>query len=162
MIVVLLILGLALVGGTIVYGATGAQRGTLNTKKFKRVVKINIGAILPVVVLFMVLAFPMVSNATATTTSADISTTSADTTSTASTSTDTTSVGTGLKYVAIALSTGLAAIGAGYAVAMAASSSIGAVSEDDKIMGKTLIYVGLAEGIVLYGMIISFMILFVG
>ncbi|MCL2860562.1 MAG: ATP synthase subunit C [Oscillospiraceae bacterium] len=159
--IVLLILGLALVGGTIIYGATGAQNGTLNTKKFKKVVKINIGAILPVVVLFMVLAFPMVSKATsvsATATGADIATT--DTTTT--TTTDTTSVGTGLKYIAIALSTGLAAVGAGYAVAMAASSSIGAVSEDDKIMGKTLIYVGLAEGIVLYGMIISFMILFVG
>ena len=158
--IVLLILSLVLIGGTIVYGAVGVQSPTFNSKKFKRVVKINIGAILPIVILFMVLAFPMVSQATATTTSADITTTSADTT--ASTSTDTTSVGTGLKYVAIALSTGLAAIGAGYAVAMAASSSIGAVSEDDKIMGKTLIYVGLAEGIVLYGMIISFMILFVG
>jgi len=39
------------------------------------------------------------------------------------------------------------------------SSALGAVSEDPSILGKTLIYVGLAEGIAIYGLIISIMIL---
>lgn len=62
-------------------------------------------------------------------------------------------------FLAAALSTGLATIGAGYAVGAVGSSALGAVSEDPKILGKTLIYVGLAEGIAIYGLIISIMIL---
>ncbi len=66
---------------------------------------------------------------------------------------------TGFGYLAAALSTGLCGIGAGIGVASPASAAIGAVSEDPKIMGKSLIFVALAEGIALYGMLISFMIL---
>lgn len=35
----------------------------------------------------------------------------------------------------------------------------GAFSEDSSVLGKSLIFVGLAEGVCLYGLIISFMIL---
>jgi len=65
----------------------------------------------------------------------------------------------GLGYLAAALSTGLATIGAGYAVGSVGSSALGAVSEDPKILGKTLIFVGLAEGIAIYGLIVSILIL---
>jgi len=65
----------------------------------------------------------------------------------------------GLGYIAAALSTGAATIGAGYAVGSVGSSALGAVSEDPKILGKTLIFVGLAEGIAIYGLIISILIL---
>lgn len=65
----------------------------------------------------------------------------------------------GLKYIAAALSTGMSTIGAGIAVASAASAALGALSEDSSIMGKALIFVALAEGVALYGMLISFMIL---
>ncbi len=65
----------------------------------------------------------------------------------------------GLAYLAAALSTGLATIGAGIAVAVAGSAALGAISEDSKLLGKTLIFVGLAEGIAIYGLIISIMIL---
>lgn len=65
----------------------------------------------------------------------------------------------GLGYIAAALSTGLATIGAGYAVGAVGSSALGAVSEDPKILGKTLIFVGLAEGIAIYGLIISILII---
>ncbi len=65
----------------------------------------------------------------------------------------------GWAYLAAALSTGLAAIGAGIAVAAASSAALGAISEDPKIMGKALIFVALAEGIALYGLLISFTIL---
>lgn len=71
------------------------------------------------------------------------------------------SFGDGLKYVAAALSTGLATIGTGRAVGSVGASAIGAVSEDSTILGKTLIFVGMAEGIAIYGMIISILILFI-
>ena len=70
-------------------------------------------------------------------------------------------LGDGFKYLAAALSTGLATIGTGVAVGSTGSSAIGAVSEDPTILGKTLIFVGMAEGIAIYGMIISILILFV-
>ena len=65
----------------------------------------------------------------------------------------------GWKYMAAALSTGLSCIGAGIAVASAASAALGALSEDSGIMGKALIFVALAESIALYGLLISFSIL---
>lgn len=65
----------------------------------------------------------------------------------------------GWKYIAAALSTGLSCIGGGIAVASAASAALGALSEDSSIMGKALIFVALAEGIALYGLIVSFTIL---
>ena len=66
---------------------------------------------------------------------------------------------TGLGYLAAALVTGLSCIGGGIAVASAASAALGAISEDSSVLGKSLIFVGLAEGVCLYGLIISFMIL---
>jgi V/A-type H+-transporting ATPase subunit K len=65
-------------------------------------------------------------------------------------------VGEGLKFIGAALSTGLSGVGGGIAVA---SAAIGAMSENEKIMGKTLIFVALAEGIALYGLVISILIL---
>ena len=50
-------------------------------------------------------------------------------------------------------------LGSGYAVASSASAALGALSEDSSIFGKALIFVALAEGIALYGLIIAFMIL---
>ena len=65
----------------------------------------------------------------------------------------------GMGYLAAALSTGCSCIGGGIAVASAASAALGAISEDSSVLGKSLIFVGLAEGVCLYGLIISFMIL---
>lgn len=70
-------------------------------------------------------------------------------------------LGDGFKYLAASLSTGLATIGTGVAVGSVGSAAIGAVTEDSSILGKTLIFVGMAEGIAIYGMIISILILFV-
>ena len=70
------------------------------------------------------------------------------------------STGDGLKYLGAALSTGLASIGAGVAVGGAAPAAIGACSEDPKAFGKSMIFVVLGEGIAIYGLVISFMILF--
>ena len=65
----------------------------------------------------------------------------------------------GMGYLAAALVTGLSCFGGGIAVASAASAALGAISEDSSVLGKSLIFVGLAEGVCLYGLIISFMIL---
>ncbi len=70
-----------------------------------------------------------------------------------------TAMSTGMGYLAAALVTGLSCIGGGIAVASAASAALGAISEDSSVLGKSLIFVGLAEGVCLYGLIISFMIL---
>ena len=66
----------------------------------------------------------------------------------------------GMRFLGASLSTGLACVGAGIAVSSSASAALGAISEDPKIMGKSLIFVALAEGIALYGLIISLLILF--
>jgi V/A-type H+/Na+-transporting ATPase subunit K len=62
-------------------------------------------------------------------------------------------------YLAAALATGLAALGAGFAVASVGSAAIGAVTEKPELLGRTLIFVGLAEGIAIYGLIVSILIL---
>lgn len=71
------------------------------------------------------------------------------------------SSGGGMNNMALgaALATGLAAIGAGIAVGISGAAAIGAITEKPEVLGRTLIFVGLAEGIAIYGLIISFMIL---
>ena len=67
----------------------------------------------------------------------------------------------GLKYVGAALAVGLSGIGGGIAVASSASAALGAISENDKAFDKALIFVGLAEGVALYGLIVALLLLFV-
>ena len=69
------------------------------------------------------------------------------------------STGAGMGYLAAALVTGLSCIGAGIAVAAAAPAAIGAFSENSKNFGKALIFVALGEGVALYGLLISILIL---
>lgn len=66
----------------------------------------------------------------------------------------------GLQYIGAALSTGLATIGTGIAVGGAAPAAIGATSEDEKNFTKSLIFVALGEGVAIYGLLISILILF--
>lgn len=62
-------------------------------------------------------------------------------------------------YMAAALVTGMSSIGAGLAVGYVGSAAVGAISEKPEMTGRVLIYVGLAEGIAIYGLIIAIMIL---
>ena len=62
-------------------------------------------------------------------------------------------------FLAAALATGLSALGAGYAVASVGSAAIAALAEKPELLGRVLIMVGLAEGIAIYGLIISILIL---
>jgi len=62
-------------------------------------------------------------------------------------------------YLAAAIATGLSAVGAGIAVGSVGAAAVGAVAERPELFGRTLVLVGLAEGIAIYGLIISIMIL---
>ncbi|MCL2839186.1 MAG: ATP synthase subunit C [Defluviitaleaceae bacterium] len=62
-------------------------------------------------------------------------------------------------FIAAGLVTGLGAIGTGIAVSSAAAAAIGAISENENNFGKSMIFVAMAEGIAIYGLLISFMIL---
>lgn len=61
--------------------------------------------------------------------------------------------------LAAALSAGLSSLGAGYAVASVGSAAIGALTEKPELLGRVLIFVGLAEGIAIYGLIVAILIL---
>ena len=66
----------------------------------------------------------------------------------------------GLRYIGASLAIGLACIGAGIAVAYVGAAALGVVGEKPEMLGRTLIYIGLAEGIAIYGIVISILILF--
>lgn len=66
----------------------------------------------------------------------------------------------GMKYLAAALSTGLGSVAAGIAVGAGAPAAIGAISENEKAFSKALIFVALGEGVAIYGLLISILILF--
>lgn len=66
-----------------------------------------------------------------------------------------------IKAIAAAAAVGMAGLGGGIAVGPAASAAIGAMAEDSSTFGKSLIFVALGEGIAIYGLLVSFLILFV-
>ena len=125
---------------TITYGFVQRAKEDLQGKqRLKKALKINLSTFIPAITMALIIMIPNIVHATGRASASG--------------------AGLGLGYIAAALCTGLATIGAGYAVGAVGSSALGAVSEDPKILGKTLIYVGLAEGIAIYGLIISIMIL---
>ncbi len=62
-------------------------------------------------------------------------------------------------FAAAASAAGLSAIAAGIAVAGVGAAAVGAIAEKPELFGRTLVLVGLAEGIAIYGLIIAVMIL---
>lgn len=69
--------------------------------------------------------------------------------------------GGGDPYASLAagISTGLASLGAGVAVGGTGAAAVGVIAEKPEFFGRSLIFVGLAEGIAIYGLIISFLVL---
>ncbi len=65
----------------------------------------------------------------------------------------------GMGFLGASLATGLACVGAGIAVAVVGAAALGVVGEKPSMLGTTLIYLGLAEGIAIYGVIVSLLIL---
>ncbi len=68
-------------------------------------------------------------------------------------------VGLGLALIGIGLPTGLATIGAGIAVSSVGSASLAVITEKPEMFGRTLVYLGLAEGIAIYGLVVSIILL---
>ena len=68
-------------------------------------------------------------------------------------------LGHGLALIGIGLPTGLATIGAGIAVSSVGSASLAVITEKPELFGRTLIYLGLAEGIAIYGLVVSILLL---
>lgn len=54
---------------------------------------------------------------------------------------------------------GLSCISSGYALARIGSAALGAMSEKPEIGGRALVFLGMAEGIAIYGLIIAIMML---
>ncbi len=69
------------------------------------------------------------------------------------------SVGTGLAILGVGIPTGLSTIGAGIAVGPIGAASLAAITEKPEALGRTLIYLGLAEGIAIYGLVVSILLL---
>lgn len=136
---IIAVLTFILVVSTITYGLVQKSREDIQgKKKIKKAMGINLSIFIPIMCGALILLVPDMVKAAGETGITN---------------------GAGLGYLAAALSTGLATIGTGVAVGSVGSAALGAVSEDPKMLGKTLIYVGLAEGIAIYGLIISIMIL---
>ena len=134
----------------LIVSVTLSIRAVRNGKKTSKAVATQLLAFLAVCIVTF--AAPMIASATT-----EDSTPAATTTSGAAATAADSSKGMGL--LAAALVTGLAGIGGGIAVAAAAPAAIGATSEDPKAFGKALIFVALGEGIALYGLLISILIL---
>ena len=69
------------------------------------------------------------------------------------------SLGLGLALVGIGLPTAGAAIAAGIAVGPVASAALAVIVEKPELFGRSLVYLGLAEGIAIYGLVMSILLL---
>lgn len=58
-------------------------------------------------------------------------------------------------YIGAGIAVGAAVIGAGAAVAYTGAAAIAAITEKPEMFGRALVIVGLAEGLAIYGLIIS-------
>jgi V/A-type H+-transporting ATPase subunit K len=65
----------------------------------------------------------------------------------------------GWVFIGAALATGLSSLGAGFAVAKVGTAAVGALAEKPELFGRLLILIGLAEGIAIYGLIVSILML---
>lgn len=63
---------------------------------------------------------------------------------------------------AIAVSIGLPCLGAGYAVGKVGAAALGAASEKPELLTRGLLFVALAEGIAIYGLLMAILVLTVG
>ena len=68
-------------------------------------------------------------------------------------------IGSSIKYIAAAVAVGIACIGGGAAVGKIGAAAMGAMSENAELSGKALPFVGLAEGICLWGFLVALFII---
>ena len=62
-------------------------------------------------------------------------------------------------FIGAALATGMSSLGAGFAFARGGTAALGALAEKPELFGRLLIFIGLAEGIAIYGLIVSILML---
>lgn len=151
-VVKLALIGIFVVAALCIPFAWAKKKG-VNRSNAKRSIKFNLAAF--AVVAFLCISFPIATYAAS---PAEAPAEAATATTEVLENTPSNS-GSGLGYIAAALSTGIACLGAGIAVGGAAPAAIGAVTEDPKSFGKSIIFVVLGEGVAIYGMLISIMIL---
>jgi len=63
-----------------------------------------------------------------------------------------------VKFIAMTLSVSICAVAAAYAVARVSVAAMASATEKPEILGRAIIFVGLAEGIAIYGLLIAFLI----
>ena len=69
------------------------------------------------------------------------------------------SMGMALAMIGVGIPTAFSTVAAGYAVASIGAASLAVLAERPEVFGRTLIYLGLAEGIAIYGLVISILLL---
>ena len=152
MMYVLIALPLIAIIASVFFAIRAVKKG----KKAKTAFKSQVIAFAAVAVLTF--AIPMVASATTAAEEANTTTTAAASEEVAADTQDK-NFQNGLGLLAAGFVTAISGIGGGIAVAAAAPAAIGATSEDPKVFGKALIFVALGEGIALYGLLISILIL---
>ena len=137
----ILIVALALVLSTIGIGVACVSKG-IKGKNFKKIFGMNVTVMVGILIVSTIILL-----------SGGLTASAAEGAEAVASSAE------GLKYIAAALAIGISAIGSGIAVASSGAAALGALSEDPKIFGKAFVFVGLAEGIAIYGLIVSILIL---
>lgn len=144
---VLMIIPAIFLIGSILLAVRAVKRGT----KTKTAVMVQMISFFCICIICV--AVPMVASA-----ASDNQTNDSSTTTSVDTGVDK-GVGFGMGLLASAIVTGLSGIGGGIAVAAAAPAGIAATSENPKSFIKSLIFVALGEGIALYGLLVSILII---
>lgn len=128
-----------------------------SNKVFAKGASKKVAVMLQVLMFVGVSVFSTTSVALAATQSSE-TTTSSEVTTTQGASTTEAKSDKGLGYIGMAIAIGAGCLGAGIAVASAASAAIGATSEDPKTFGKSLVFVALAEGVTIFALLIAIFI----
>ncbi|WP_353570574.1 ATP synthase subunit C [Candidatus Albibeggiatoa sp. nov. BB20] len=69
------------------------------------------------------------------------------------------SIGMGLAMIGAGIPTAVATIGAGIAVGPVGAASLAVIAEKPEVFGRSLVYLGLAEGIAIYGLVVTILML---
>ncbi len=118
------------------------------TKKLKKLIISNLGVLVSLMLFGLVMISPDKAVATPITNSGEGITKLA-----------TTLINPGLGYIGSGLSTGLASLGAGVGTGIVGAKSINILRFNPKLLGKSMIFAGLANGVATYGLIISILIM---
>jgi V/A-type H+-transporting ATPase subunit K len=69
------------------------------------------------------------------------------------------SVGMGLALIGAGIPTALATIAAGIAVGPVGAAALAVIADKPEAFGRSLVYLGLAEGIAIYGLVVTILML---